>query len=458
MILQNFLNTNTYKNKKIAFIGVGVSHTQAILKFAQLGAKVQALDKKPMSPDLVQNFEKLGVELRTGTDYLKDLDADIYFRTPGLPFESEIIQRIRSANKVVTSELELFFKLCPCRTIGVTGSDGKTTTTTIIYKILKQAGKTVHLGGNIGKPLLPYVDNMNKEDIVVVELSSFQLESMRRSPDIAVITNLTPNHLNVHKTMQNYVDAKKNIVVHQDAFSKVVLNQKDEYTPYFSQIARGQIVNFGFNQAMVQVKEGVLYNSKNQAVISVDEIKLRGSHNIENYLAAIAATEDIVAPKDIAKVAKEFNGVEHRIEFCDEINGVKFFNDSIATTPHRTITGFCVFKEPIVLIVGGSDKGLPFDELGDEIARKVKCVVLMGATANSIKHAITKSKYFNKNKTKIELVTKIKDAVEAATRNAKSGDVVLLSPACASFDMFTSFEERGKMFKFEVQNIKNGRK
>ncbi|MGN1034243.1 MAG: UDP-N-acetylmuramoyl-L-alanine--D-glutamate ligase [Oscillospiraceae bacterium] len=454
MILQNFLNS--YKNKKIAFIGVGVSHMQAILKFAQLGAKVQALDKKPVVADLVQNFEKLGVELRTGTDYLEDLDADLYFRTPGLPFKSKIIQRIRAANKIVTSELELFFKLCPCQTIGITGSDGKTTTTTIIYKILKQAGRTVHLGGNIGKPLLLYVDDMNKEDIVVVELSSFQLESMRISPDIAVITNLTPNHLNVHKTMQNYVDAKKNIIAHQDAFSKAVLNQKDEYTHYFSQIARGQVVTFGLNQAMVYVKEGVLYNSKNQAIITVDETKLRGSHNIENYLAAIAATEDIVEPEDIATVAKEFNGVEHRIEFCEEINGVKFFNDSIATTPNRAIVGISVFKEPIVLIAGGSDKGLPFDELGDEIAKKVKCVVLLGTTANSIKHAITESKYFNKNKTKIELVTTIKDAVEAATRNAKSGDVVLLAPACASFDMFNNFEERGKAFKFEVQNIKNG--
>lgn len=456
MILQNFLNS--YKNEKIAFIGVGVSHIEAILKFAQLGVKVQALDKKPVSPELIQKFEKLGVELRTGVDYLKDLDAYIYFRTPGLPFESKEIQRIRSANKIVTSELELFFKLCPCQTIGITGSDGKTTTTTIIYKILKQAGKTVHLGGNIGKPLLPYVDDMNKEDIVVVELSSFQLESMRISPDTAVITNLTPNHLNVHKTMQSYVDAKKNIIAHQDAFSKVVLNQKDEYTHYFSQIARGQVITFGLSQAMVQVKEGTLYNSKNQAIISVDEIKLRGSHNIENYLAAIAATEDIVKPEDIATVAKEFNGVEHRIEFCEEINGVKFFNDSIATTPHRTITGLSVFKEPIVLIAGGSDKGLPFDELGNEIAKKVKCVVLMGATANSIKHAITKSKYFNKNKTKIELVTTIRNAVETATKNAKSGDVVLFAPACASFDMFNNFEERGKAFKFEVQNIKNGRR
>lgn len=456
MILQNFLNS--YKNKKIAFIGVGVSHTQAILKFAQLGAKVQALDKKPITPDLAQEFTKLRVELKTGTDYLKDLDADIYFRTPGLPFKSEIIQRIRAANKIVTSELELFFKLCPCRIIGITGSDGKTTTTTIIYKILKQAGKTVHLGGNIGKPLLPYVDDMNKEDIVVVELSSFQLESMRESPDIAVITNLTPNHLNVHKNMQNYVAAKENIIMHQDAFSKVVLNQKDEYTHYFSQIARGRITTFGLNQAMAHVKEGVLYNSKNQAIVPVNEIRLRGAHNIENYLAAIAATEDFVEPEDAATVAKEFNGVEHRIEFCEEINGVKFFNDSIATTPHRTITGLSVFKEPIVLIAGGSDKGLPFDELGDELAKRIKCAVLMGATANSIKHAITKSKNFNKNKTKIELVTTMKDAVEIATKNAKEGDVVLLSPACASFDMFNNFEERGKAFKFEVQNIRNGRR
>lgn len=448
--------TDSIKGQKLAFVGVGISNISAILKFAKLGFSVQALDKNQVPYEIEKQFEDLGIELRVGPNYLKDLNADIYVRTPGLPFESEEIKKIKSNNKIITSELELFFKLCPCPIIGITGTSGKTTTTTIIYKVLQDAGYNVHVGGNIGYPIFQKVDKITKNDIAVIELSSFQLESMRKSPNIAVITNLTPNHINVHKTMENYVKAKTNITLHQDSFSRLVLNQNDRYTKYFTEISRAKIFTFGIENSTTYVENDVIYY-EDRKIMNVSDIKIQGKHNLENYLAAITALGNFVSVENIKNVASEFNGVEHRIEFCGIRNGVCFYNDSIATTPLRTITALSLFKGSIILIAGGSDKGLPFDVLGDEIAKKVKYLILFGDTSEKIYSAVKNSKFFKKENIIIKSTTTMKEAVNLAISNSKNGDTVLFSPACASFDKFKNFEERGNSFKAEVlANIKKG--
>ncbi|GHU86500.1 UDP-N-acetylmuramoylalanine--D-glutamate ligase [Clostridia bacterium] len=443
MIFRSFVEV--LKNKKIAFIGVGISHTDAIRMFARNGANLLVLDKKAMSGAIREEFENLSIEGRTGEKYLGKLDADIYFRTPGIPFDSEMIRRLRKNDKIVTSELEVFFELCAGRIIGVTGSDGKTTTTTLIYEILKQAGKKVHIGGNIGLPLLARVDEIECDDFVVVELSSFQLESMRVSPDIAVITNISENHLNVHKTMENYVAAKKNIILHQNGFSRTVLNAGDNYTSEFAELVRGQLVLFGGSRNSNVFAEGGKIWSGSEEVLEIGDIKLRGQHNVQNFMAAIAATSEWATAADIKKVATGFGGVEHRIEFCGKMNKAACFNDSIATTPLRTMAGLASFEEPIVLIAGGSDKGLCFDELGDAIAKRVKCLIVTGETGPKIKEAAEKSQFFKA--LDVFEAAELGTAVEIAKEHLQEGDVLLFSPASASFDKYKNFEERGEHFK-----------
>ncbi|MDR1354383.1 MAG: UDP-N-acetylmuramoyl-L-alanine--D-glutamate ligase [Oscillospiraceae bacterium] len=440
---------------KIAFIGVGVSHTAAIKMFARNGAQVQALDKRELDESLRREFEALGVVCRSGNDYLGKLDADIYFRTPGLPFDSEIIREIRRNGKIVTSELEVFFKLCRGKIIGVTGSDGKTTTTTLIYKLLQQMGKEVYIGGNIGLPLLSRVEEIHRGSFVVVELSSFQLESMCVSPDIAVVTNISENHLNVHGSMENYINAKKNVFLHQDGFSRVVLNANCIYAPEFERAARGQVTFFG-GDAAVCCEDGVLFVD-GKSVLKTQEFRLKGAHNLQNLMAAVAATKEWVTPEAICSVATSFPGVEHRIEFCGKINDADCFNDSVATTPGRTMACIRAFTCPVVLIVGGSSKGLDYQELGDVIAQQVKCLIVTGATGPIIKKATEGSRYFDS--TVIFEAKDLECAVGYASKKClQSGDVLLFSPASASFDRYKNFVERGEHFKRIVSelNKKNG--
>ncbi|MDR2817430.1 MAG: UDP-N-acetylmuramoyl-L-alanine--D-glutamate ligase [Oscillospiraceae bacterium] len=439
------------KNRRIAFIGVGISHTDAIRSFAKNGADILVLDKKEIPSALREEFEKLGVEVRTGEDYLEKLDADIYFRTPGLPFGSEVVNKLRANNKVVTSELEVFFELCAGKIIGVTGSDGKTTTTTLIYEILKRAGKRVYIGGNIGLPLLAKVDEITCGDFVVVELSSFQLESIRVSPEIAVVTNISENHLNVHGTVENYVAAKKNIVLHQNEFSKTVLSASDCYTPEFARLVRGQLILFGNGRnSNVFVEDGKIW-ANGEMILELGDIKLRGAHNVQNFMAAIAVTGGLATAADIKEVATSFLGVEHRIEFCGKMNRAACFNDSIATTPIRTMAALASFEEPIVLIAGGSDKGLCFAELGSAIAKRVKCLLVTGETGPKIKEAAEKSQFFC-----VFEADGIEAAVKIARKHLQEGDVLLFSPASASFDKYKNFEERGRHFKQVIAQLGDG--
>lgn len=451
------------KGKTVAFIGIGTSNLPLIKMFADKGAKVVACDKKDFD-SLGENGVKAkeyGAELVLGDDYLSNIKADIVFRSPGTPFYKQELVDLKENGTVLTSEMEVFFDLCPCNTIAVTGSDGKTTTTTIISELLKAQGKTVHLGGNIGKPLLPEIETVKNEDYAVVELSSFQLISMRKSPDIAVVTNLAPNHLDIHKDMQEYIDSKKNILLHQNAFSKAILNFDNEIANDFSDSVRGQLTKFSVKEKLYNgaYLDGttICYSDYGRItkIMDITDIKIPGMHNVENYLAAISAVWGIVDVETIVSVAKTFGGVAHRAEFVREFNGVKYYNDSIASSPTRTALGtLSLYDEKIIIIAGGYDKHIPYEPLGPVINNKVKLLVLLGDTAPLIEKAVKESANYDENEIEIINVTNMERAVEAVVSRAVKGDIVSLSPASASFGLYKNFEERGNHFKSIVNGLK----
>ncbi len=448
--------------KKIAMCGIGVSNTPLIEKFLNMGARVVACDRRTREQigEIADQLESKGAELRLGLGYLDNLEVDMIFRTPGMQFDLPELQKARDNGIVVTSEMEVFFDLCPATVFAVTGSDGKTTTTTLIAEMLKAEGKNVFIGGNIGTPLLPEIEKMTKDDFVVVELSSFQLISMRKGPDVAVVTNVAPNHLDVHKDMDEYVGAKKNILLHQNAFSRSVLNLDNDITAGFSDDVRGQALYFSMNQPIKNGawlgKDGYLnlsYRGISVPLLHKDDIAIMGDHNVENYLAAISAVWGYVGADSIVKVAHEFTGVEHRIEFVREINGVRYFNDSIASSPTRTIACLKAFCDKVILIAGGYDKHIPFDPMAPYVVEKVKLLILNGPTADKIEKAIKLDENYKNGHPKIVRVKDMKEAVLVAQEMAVSGDIVALSPACASFDAYPNFVARGKHFKELVNNL-----
>jgi len=443
------------KGKKIAVIGIGISNTPLIKLLLRNGCSVTACDKNGRAhfAGLAEELESLGAELRLGNDYLDGLDHDIIFRTPGM--RPDVPQLLEAASKgaEITSEMEAFFEVCPCNIVAVTGSDGKTTTTTIISELLKASGRQVYVGGNIGTPLFSKADGMKKDDWAVLELSSFQLMTMKRSPQTAVVTNLAPNHLDYHKSMSEYIEAKENIFLHQGRDDLLVLNADNEITNSFSSYSKGRVRMFSISGGL---DNGFFYNGKaiiracdgkTSEVAKVDDIKLPGLHNIENYMAAFAAVGDIVGPDICRKVAMDFAGVEHRIELVRSLRGILFYNDSIASSPSRTIAGLRSFKKKVILIAGGYDKNIPYDELGPEIVEHVKTLVLTGNTALKIKAATEKAPEYIEGKPAIMQFEDFGDAVYAAVGAAEEGDIVILSPASASFDKFKNFAERGEAFK-----------
>ncbi len=449
------------KGKKIAMCGIGVSNTPLILDFLKKGAKVYACDRRSreMIGEIADKLEAAGAELCLGEGYLDDLEVDIIFRTPGMSFNLPELEAARKKGIAVTSEMEVFFDLCPATLFAITGSDGKTTTTTLIAKMLEAEGKKVFVGGNIGKPLLPEIENITADDFVVVELSSFQLISMRKSPDVAVVTNLAPNHLDVHKDMEEYIDAKKNIILHQNAFSRTVLNRDNEITNEFKKYARGQSLSFSMTEPLKNgawlEADGTIhmtYRGLDAPIMHRDDIAILGDHNVENYLAAIAAVWGFAGMDSIKKVAREFMGVEHRIEFVREVNGVKFYNDSIASSPTRTIAGLKAFSQKVHLIAGGYDKHIPYEPLVPYILEKVEKLYLCGATADKIEAAVRNDKNYN-GTPEIIRCESIAAAVLKANEIAKSGDVVTLSPASASFDAYPNFVARGNHFKELVNKL-----
>lgn len=451
------------KGRKICFVGIGTSNLPLIEMFCEKGAIVSACDRQSYEAlgENAVRAEKAGAKLILGDNYLDNLDTEILFRSPGTPFYRPELEALKKKGVVVTSEMEVFFDLCPCKIIAVTGSDGKTTTTTIISEFLKAAGKKVHLGGNIGTPLLPIIESIGSDDYAVVELSSFQLISMRKSPDIAVVTNLAPNHLDIHKDMQEYVDSKKNIILHQNAFSKAVVNLDNDIANGFSTEVRGKLAKFSrkeevFNGAYLD-GDMIVYNdygSKTE-VMPYKDIRIAGMHNVENYMAAISAVWGIVDVDTIVDVAKTFGGVEHRAEFVRELDGVEYYNDSIASSPTRTAMGtLSLYDEKIIIIAGGYDKHIPYEPLGPVICDKVKVLVLLGDTAPKIEKAVRESSNYSENNPVIINVNNMEEAVEAARKHAKQGDKVSLSPASASFGLYKNFVERGNHFKKIVNDLK----
>ncbi len=450
------------KDKRIALIGIGRSNLPLISLFKSYGAQVFACDRRNFDQlgEYAQLAKDNGAQLCLGANYLDDLDVDIVLRTPGMKYYLDKLVQMRNNGVVVTSEMELFFDLCPCKIIAITGSDGKTTTTTIVSEILKKAGKTVHLGGNIGKPLLPDIESIKPDDVAVVELSSFQLISMRKSPDIAVVTNIEPNHLDVHKDMQEYIDSKKNVIAHQNAFSKAVLNADNKLSDSFSDDVRGELRKFS---RTAEVSNGcyldgddIIYSefSKKTKIMSTVDIKIPGMHNVENFMTAICAVWGLVDVKTIVEVAKTFGGVAHRAEFVRELNGVKYYNDSIASSPTRTSSGtLSLYDEKIILICGGYDKNLDYTDLGAKICDKVKELVLLGATADKIETAVKSCVKFADCGINIHRVSSMQEAVKKSYELASNGDIVSMSPASASFDMYKDFEARGNHFKQLVNEL-----
>ncbi|MEG2378443.1 MAG: UDP-N-acetylmuramoyl-L-alanine--D-glutamate ligase, partial [Clostridia bacterium] len=394
-----------------------------------------------------------GAALVLGDKYLENLDEEIIFKTPGMRPDVPELNAARVRGSCVTSEMEVFFRICPSKIIGVTGSDGKTTTTTIIYEMLKAAGVNAFVGGNIGAPLLDRAGEMTDSDVCVLELSSFQLMTMDVSPDVAVITNIAPNHLDMHTSMDEYIDAKRNVYKHNKN-ARVVLNYDNKITrelardvasPVF--FSRIEELSHGFC-----VRGGMICNGATP-ILDVHDIKIPGAHNVENYLAAIAALDGMVPNDVIVYVARTFGGVAHRMEHVRSFRGAEYYNDSIASSPTRTIAGLRSFQCPVILIAGGYDKNIPFDVLGPEIIAHVKALVLVGATASKIRDCVVNAAGYNPDVLPIIECETFKNAVNTAASLARAGDVVTLSPACASFDLFKNFAERGDAFRRLVNEL-----
>ena len=457
---------SSLRNKTVAVIGIGVSNRPLIELLLSRGVAVTACDKKDRAT-LGAPAEELvgkGCRLRLGPDYLKDLTEDVIFRTPGMRPDLPELNAAVERGSTLTSEMEVFFEVCPCPILAVTGSDGKTTTTTIIAELLRAAGKTVHLGGNIGHPLLSETGGMKAGDIAVLELSSFQLMTMTRSPHIAVVTNMAPNHLDVHKDYAEYISAKENIFTHQSASDIAVFNADNEVTRSFVGRQRGALRTFSRRETVERgaylapddAGEGQAIWMSNEngrrQVLPLAEIKLPGIHNVENYMAAIAAVDRLVPDKIIRDFAKNFGGVEHRIELVRELDGVRYYNDSIASSPSRTIAGLNAFPEKVILIAGGKDKGISYGSLGPVVNEHVKLLILCGATAGVIRASVEQAE--NYGGLEIADVEDYHQAVSLARSRAKEGDVVILSPASTSFDRFANFMERGRVFKEIVNSLK----
>lgn len=450
------------RGKRVYIIGLGVSHKELIPVLKTQGIDLTVCDKSEKYEAGNKAFlDGLGVKYLLGKDYPENFDeAEVIFRTPGMYYYEPVLTRARERGIVVTSETEMFFETCPCPIYAVTGSDGKTTTTTLISEMLKSAGKTVHLGGNIGKPLYARIEQVKEEDVAVVELSSFQLLSMRTSPEVSVITNITPNHLNVHKDMQEYIDAKCNILWHQDAFSRTILSRDNETTYDLRRFVRGELSLFSRQQKVHNGaylrEDGYLIRVKNgveEVLLHKDEIRIPGIHNVENYLTAIAAVGDAVDADTIRQVATTFGGVEHRIEYVRTLDGVRYYNDSIATSPTRVIAGLRSFDQKLIVIAGGYDKNIPYEPLGKDVNERVKVLILLGKTGPKIEKAVTEYPGYDPENLKIINVSTLEEAVLAARKEAKEGDVVTLSPASASFDLYRNFEERGQHFKRLVMEL-----
>ncbi|WP_097028559.1 UDP-N-acetylmuramoyl-L-alanine--D-glutamate ligase [Clostridium peptidivorans] len=446
------------EGKETAVVGIGVSNRPLIDLLIKLNAKVTAFDKKSESElgTVVEELKAKGVKLVLGKEYLEKLKGyEVIFKTPSMRIDSPELVDAKLQGAYITSEMEEFIKYCPGKIYGVTGSDGKTTTTTLIYKMLSEQGYKTWVGGNIGTPLFSKIEEISKEDRIVLELSSFQLMTIHENMEVALVTNLSPNHLDMHKGMEEYISAKKNIYLNQTSEDLLVLNNDNSITRSMINEANGKVFLFSINNKVD--KGAYYYNDKlcimGKEVCSKNEVKLKGMHNIENLLAAFCCVYEDVSLETMKKVATTFTGVEHRMEFIRELNGVKYYNDSIASSPTRTLAGLKAFGRPVILIAGGYDKKISFDILAEEGYPYIKTLILLGVTKNKIKEAFEKVIQKNNTELRIIMVDSLEEAIKVSKDEANEGDIVTLSPACASFDMFPNFEVRGNKFKEIISEL-----
>ena len=452
------------KNQKVAIIGLGVSNIPLIDYFSEKKIETVVFDdreEKNINPDILTKIKQYKIKYFFGKECLKNLKGfDLIFRSPScLPTKAELIAE-RERGAIVTTEIEQLMKMAPCKIIGITGSDGKTTTTTLTYEVLKNAGYKVYLGGNIGIPLFTKLSEIKPNDFIVLELSSFQLMGMEISPEIAAITNITPNHLNIHKDYQEYIDSKKNIFKYQNENGILVINADNELTQNCKNEANGKVIMFSSEKKLENgyiVENGIIKKCEDgirRHIIDTSDLKLKGIHNFQNICTVLALTENIVDIDDAVKTIKNFGGVQHRLELVREINGVEWYNDSASTSPTRGISALNAFNDKeIVLIAGGADKNLDYTPIGKPIVDKVKSLILIGETANKIYDAVKNELEKENKKLDIHMCETFKESIELAKRIAKPGQIVLFSPASTSFDMFKDMYDRGNKFKEEVYSI-----
>jgi UDP-N-acetylmuramoylalanine--D-glutamate ligase len=457
-----------FKGKKVAVLGAAVEGLSLARFLVKKGAVITICDKKDRLP--AETIVK-GVEYRLGQNYLNNLtDFEVIFRSPGIPYFTPEIQAAQKAGVEISSQTKLFFDLCPCQIIGVTGTKGKGTTATLIYEILKTCNlplatcrPNVYLAGNIGTPAIELLEKLKPNDIVVLELSSFQLQDLHKSPHIAVVLNITQDHLDYHKDREEYINAKLPIINYQLPNDFAVINSDYETSRLFGKKTKAQVYEFSRKGEIGRgcyVNQGeIIWKNGNQEtlVVKTCNLTLRGEHNWENVCAAACAAILCGAnPSEIGKTIASFKGLEHRLEFVAEIEGVRYYNDSFATTPETSIAAIRAFSEPKIVILGGSDKGSDYSELAKEIVNaNVKAVILIGAVAGKIKNAILNSELETRS-SKLAIVedcANMAEIIKAAKSISTKGDVVLLSPACASFGMFENYKDRGNQFKEEIKNL-----
>jgi len=450
-----------FKGKKVAVIGVGVEGKSTLNYLEDKNAKLFLLDQKEtLDPEIITLAKSIGVQLHLGKNYLETVDQfDLIFRSPGVRPDLPELLRAKEAGVRVTSQTKYFFDTCPCPIVGVTGTKGKGTTATLIFEMLKADGRKVFLGGNIGQAPLDFLQKLTGESIVVLELSSFQLIDLEKSPQVGVVLMITSEHLDWHQNTSEYIEAKKPIVKYQSERDFALVNVDYPTSKEFLAVGGGHKIAVSTKEKLemgVFIEKGIIYrNLKSpERVVQVEEVGLIGPHNLENIVAAVGAASVLEVPLDsIVQVVKEFKGLEHRLEFIRETAGVKFYNDSFSTTPETAIAAIRSFSEPEILILGGSSKNSDFMNLGKEIISRenLKALILIGQEGPRIKKAINTQGEFKGQI--LEGAKSMEEIISQARDVADSGDIVLLSPACASFDMFKNYKERGELFKKEVMNL-----
>jgi len=447
----------SFKDKRVAVLGLGLEGEDVCHYLLQQKAKITVFDQKSASElgQLFLELEKKGVRFSLGKNYLQPglISFDFVFRSPGFHrFLSPIVEA-EKRGVMITSATKLFFDLCPAKIIGVTGTKGKGTTATLIYEILKKAKKKIFLAGNIGESMLNLLPKLNKDSWVVLELSSFQLMDLDKSPKIAVILFITSEHLDYHQDRDEYLQAKSNLVRYQKREDYSIFNADDPISASFAKLTSAQAFYFSrskkVNGAYVKNKQIILGE---EMIGQTEDLKLRGEHNWDNVCAAVTASFLAGAEIDsIKKTVFSFPGLEHRLESVRVKNKISFYNDSFSTTPETCIAAIKAFPEPLILIAGGSEKGSDYSQLGQEIARSpVRTLILIGKTAEQLKKVVNQAGF------KGEIIFRpgeMKKIVEIAWKKSKPGDVILLSPACASFDMFKNYKDRGQQYKKRVMNL-----